>query len=143
MSGFPASGLCHARIQPGRPQIDVVVEFEPDSQQQATFQHATGHRRVADRAEQDRVVCTQLVENRIGQHLPGGVVSPRPEVVLGLLDAGQHRAEDLDGLADHLRADAVTGDNRQSHDALLCRKPGRSWPSAAATCRCRRLPCCL
>ena len=65
MSGFPASG-CHTRIQPGRPQIDVVVEFEPNPQQQAAFQHAAGHRRIADRAEQDRVVRTELVENRIG-----------------------------------------------------------------------------
>ena len=64
--GISGQRACHTRIQPGRPQIDVVVEFEANSQQQATFQHATGHRRVTDRAQQDRIVRTQLVENRIG-----------------------------------------------------------------------------
>ena len=44
-------------IQPGRTQVDVVVEREPDTQQQTAFQHTAGHRRVADGAEQDRVVA--------------------------------------------------------------------------------------
>jgi hypothetical protein len=35
----------------------VVVELEPDAQQQATFQHTAGHRRVADGTEQNRVVA--------------------------------------------------------------------------------------
>ena len=93
-----------------------MVEFEPDPQQQTAFQHAAGHRRVADRAEQYRVVCAQFVEHGIGQHFAAGVVPPRPQVVARLLHAGQHRVEHLDGLADNLRPDAVTGDDRQFHD---------------------------
>ncbi len=46
----------HPRVQPAGPQIDVMVEFEPDTKQQATFQHTAWHRRVTDRAEQNRVV---------------------------------------------------------------------------------------
>ena len=64
--GISGQRACHTRIQPGGPQVDVVVECEADSQQQATLQHAAGYRRVADRAQQDRIVRTQLVENRIG-----------------------------------------------------------------------------
>ena len=64
MSGLPASGLLDAGIQPAGPQVDVVVEREPDAQQQAAFEHTAGHRRVADGAEQDRVVAAQFVDAR-------------------------------------------------------------------------------
>ena len=43
--------------QPGRSQIDVVVEGEPEFQQQATLEDTRWHGRVADGAEQDRVVA--------------------------------------------------------------------------------------
>lgn len=76
---------------------------------------ATGHRRVTDRAEQDRVVSLQLGQHRVGQHVPGRMVLPGAEVVLGLLHAGQHSVEHLERLADDFRADAVAGDHRQLH----------------------------
>ena len=48
------------REQPGRTQVDVVVEREPQLEQQAALDDAAGQARVArvaaDRAEQDRVV---------------------------------------------------------------------------------------
>ena len=40
-------------------------------------------RALADRAEQDRVVAAQLLQHGVGQRLPGGVVAPGAEVVLG------------------------------------------------------------
>ena len=46
----------HTGIQPRRSQVDVMVEHEPDAKQQAALQHTAGHRRVTDRAEQDRIV---------------------------------------------------------------------------------------
>ena len=64
----------------------MVVEGEPQLQQQAALEHAAGHRRVADRAEQDRVVAAQLVEHRVGQRLAGRVPAPGAEVVLGGLE---------------------------------------------------------
>ena len=121
--GVSGERTAHPRIKPGWSQIDVMVELEPDPQQQTAFQHAAGHRRIADRAEQDRVVCAQFVEHGIGQHLAAGVVSPRSQVVARLLYAGHHGVEHFDGLADHLRTDAVTSDDRQFHDPTSSESP--------------------
>jgi hypothetical protein len=100
------------RIQPARPQIDVVVQREAQLQKQATFQHAAGHRRVADGAKQDGVVAAQLLDSGFGEQFAGRVIAPRTEVVCGLLDAGAYRVEHLERLPDHLGADAVTGNDR-------------------------------
>ncbi|SKX94427.1 Uncharacterised protein [Mycobacteroides abscessus subsp. abscessus] len=48
----------HPRETMRRPQIDVMVEREPHLEQQAAFEHSRGHRRIADGAEEDRVVLT-------------------------------------------------------------------------------------
>ena len=48
-----------------RPQVDVVVEGEAQLEQQPALQHAGGHARVTDRAEQDRVVLLELLELRV------------------------------------------------------------------------------
>ena len=95
--------------QPGRAQVDVLVEVEAQLQQQAALEHARRHGRVADRAEQDRVVPGQLVEHRVGQHLAGAEVAGGAQVVLGGLAAGQDGVEDLEALRHHLGADAVAG----------------------------------
>ncbi len=47
-------------IEPGGPQVDVVVQGEADFQQQTAFQQPAGHRRVADGAEQDGVIPAQF-----------------------------------------------------------------------------------
>jgi len=86
--GVARQWAAHPLVEPARAQVDVVVELETDLQQQATLQHPAGHRGVADRAEQDRVVAAQLVEHRRGQHLSGGVVAAGAEVVLGLVHPG-------------------------------------------------------
>ena len=70
-------------VEPNRPQVDVVVELEPQPQQQTTLEDAARHGGVAHRAEQDRVVPADLLEHRVGQRLAGGVPASRAEVVLG------------------------------------------------------------
>jgi len=92
-----------------------VVEFEAQSQEQAALEHAAGDARVADRAEQDRVVPLDLLEHRVGERLPRAVPAPRAEVVAGLLDAdpGGGGAEHLQRLGGHLGADAVAADDGQ------------------------------
>ena len=103
----------HARIEPDRPQVDVVVQFEPQPQQQPALQHAAGHARVADRAEQDRIMPAQFVEHGVGQNLAGGVPAPGPEVVTRLLDhdIGGRRAQHLKGLGHDFGAYPVAADH--------------------------------
>ena len=93
----------------------MVVELEAQAQQQAALEDAAGHRRVADRAEQDRVVLAQLGEHRLRQQLAGGVPARRAEVVLGGLHRGGDLVEHLERLADDLGTDAVAGHHRESH----------------------------
>ena len=108
-------GALDAGVEPGRAQVDVVVQGEAQRQQHPALEHAARHARVADRTEQDRVVAAQLLEHRVGQRLPGGVPAAGAEVVLGRGElraalAGD-RLEDLEALGDHLGADAVTADD--------------------------------
>ena len=102
--------------QPRRPQVHVVIQGEPHGQQQATLEHAAGHRWIADGAQQDCVVRLELVDHALGQGLPGLVVALGTHVVLGALDTRPHDIEDLQCLADDLGADAVTGDDGELHD---------------------------
>ena len=60
ISGRVRERAAHAGVEPGGAQVHVVVEFEAQAQQQAALEDSAGHRRVADRAEQDRVVLAQL-----------------------------------------------------------------------------------
>jgi hypothetical protein len=105
--------LSWAGIEPDRAQVDVVVQFEPQLEQQAALQHAAGHAGVADRAEQDRVVPPDLLEHRVRQRLPGAVPASRAEVVAGLVDAdpGGGGAQHLERLGGHLGADSVATDD--------------------------------
>jgi hypothetical protein len=96
-----------------------VVEREPESEEKAALEDAARHARVADRAEQDRVVSLDLLEHRVGKRLPGAVPAPCAEVVTGLVDAdpgagGAGRgAEHLECLGGHLGADAVAAHDGQ------------------------------
>ena len=72
----------HAGVEPGRAQVDVVVELEAQPQQQPALEDARRHARVADRAEQDRVVLAQLVEHRVRQQLAGALPARGTEVVV-------------------------------------------------------------
>ena len=79
-----------AREDPGRPQVDVVVELEAELEQQAALEDARRQVRVvglaADRSEQDGVVLADLAEHGVGQHLAGREVALGAEVVAGLLE---------------------------------------------------------
>ncbi len=117
--GLAGQRAAHARVEPGRAQVHVVVELEAQPQQQPALQDAAGHRRVADRAEQDRVVLAQLGEHRLGQQLAGGVPAGGTEVVGRGLGARDDLVEDLQRLVDDLRPDAVAGDDRKAHADVL------------------------
>ena len=93
----------------------MVVELEPDPQQQAAFQDPGRHRRVADGAEQDRVVVAQLAQHGVRQQLTGPVPAGGTEVVLGGLDAGHDAPQHLETLGNYLGTDAITGDDRELH----------------------------
>lgn len=104
----------HAREQLGGPQVDVVVEGEAELEQEAALQDTGRHGRVADRAQQDRVVRLELLEVGVGEGLTGGVVAPGAEVVLLRLQLHilrKHGGEHLEAFGHDLLADAVAGDD--------------------------------
>ena len=109
----------HARVEPGGPEVDVVVELEAQPQQQAPLEDARREpgvaRLPADRAEQDRVVVADLGEHGVGEHLAGGEVALGAEVVVGRLGAGHDLLQHLQRLVDDLRPDAVSRDDRKAH----------------------------
>src|SRR5579875_126431 len=115
----------HTGKQLDRAEVDVVVEFEAQAQEQTAFQHTARHARVADRAEEDRVMGAQFVKHGVRQGLPGCMPPPRAKVVLGPLDlqreSGGDRVEHFQSFGHHLRPDAVAGDDRQPdrHDRTL------------------------
>ena len=101
-----------------------MVELEPQPQQQTALEDAGRQVRVVglatDRAEQDRVVLPDLGEHGVGQHLTGGEVALRAEVVAGLLELHAGRGghlEDLERLGGHLRTDAVAADDGEAYGA--------------------------
>ena len=54
----------------------MVVQLETQPQQEPALQDPRRDARVADGAEQDRVVPAQLLEDAVGQDLTGRVVAP-------------------------------------------------------------------
>ena len=136
-----SSGLADARVELGRAQVDVVLQGEPDRQQHAALEDAARDARVADGAEQDRVVALQLVQDAVGQRLAGGVPAAGAEVVLGRGDLRAARRrdglEDLEPLGDDLGADPVAADDGEvegvGHRVLgvwACVQPRRSCGAA-------------
>ena len=121
---FDRQWALHPGVEPDRAQVDVLVESEAKPQQQSAFQHATRNARVANSAEQDRVVSTYLGQNRVRQRLAGGKPAAGPQVVLGGVDgeaadlvavarSGRgDRGKDLEPLGDHLGANAIAPDDR-------------------------------
>ena len=100
-----------------RSQVHVVVECEPQPQEQPTLDDPAGEARVtrvtADRPEQDDLVLRERHEVVVGEDLADCEKVPCPEGVGGDVDRGviRHcRSEDLDGLGHHLGPDPVAGD---------------------------------
>ena len=69
-----------ARVELDRPEVDVLLEVEPQPQQQALLQHAGRDAGIADGAEDDRVAAAQLGQGRVGQDLAGPEIAFAAEV---------------------------------------------------------------
>ena len=135
-----------------RPQVDVVVQFEPQLQQKTALDVGVLQPRIAghspDRAEQDRVVLrdrgevgirervTRLEETRGSEREPRSLES----------DAGTGRRgiQHLLRLGDDLRTDAVTRDDGKLHDTRHCSPSTRASVAASRDChaaaKTRELP---
>ena len=106
------------------PQVDVLVEVEPEAEQDSLFEDAGGDVGMADGAEQDGVAAAQPLDLGVGQDLPGLQVALAPQVegdglesdALDPGDGGEH----LEGLGRHLGADAIA-----RHDTELDQNPLR------------------
>ncbi len=114
----------------------MVVELEPDPQQQAALEDPGRHGRVADGAEQDRVVLAQFAEHRVRQQFAGAVPAGGPEVVFGGHHARHDAPQDLEAFGNHLWTDAITGDDRELHRRPLYRavRGGRPWRATWLVC---------
>jgi hypothetical protein len=129
VTGQRAAG---AGMQRRRTQVHMVVEREAQREQQPAFEHSAGYRRIADGAQQDRVVRAQFVNHAVGQSLTRRVIALRTKVVLGLLDAWQHDVEHLEGLGDDLGTDAVAGDDGEPQRGTHDRSTSSSVPAATS-----------
>ena len=133
-----ASGVGTPGEQPARPQVHVVVEGEPQLEQQAALEqparHVGGTGRRADRAEQDRVGLGELGQHRVGQHLTGALPAGRAQVVGGGGEGARAAdgIEHLEPFGDHLRPDPVAADDGEVD--------GRARPSALVTRASYRAP---
>jgi hypothetical protein len=70
----------HARQQLHGTEVDVLVELEPQIEQQPLLEDAGGHLRMADRPQEDRVLRAQQVEAPFGNDLAGLQVAIAPPV---------------------------------------------------------------
>ena len=121
----------HPLVQLHRAEVHVQVEVEAQAQQQAPFQHPGRDVGPADRPHQDGVVAGQLLFYGVGQHLAGGQIPVAAQVVVvgleGEAEPPGGRLHRLQGLGGHLRADSVSGDDRDPVAALShrgCSAPG-------------------
>jgi hypothetical protein len=99
-----------------------VVEGEAQLEQQPTLEDTARNARVSHSAQQDRVVSADLLKDRVGQGLAGGEPAAGSQVVLRGVDLEAldgfdgldrtDRGQNLEALGHHLRADAVTPDDR-------------------------------
>jgi len=107
----------HARHQPYRPQVDVLVEFAAEQQQRPPQRDVVGHRRrPAHRAVVDRVVAADPRLPVVGHHraVPGVVVAAGEVEMIELqVDAelAGRRLQHAHALGHHFLADPVAGDH--------------------------------
>ena len=115
----------HARISDHRAQVHVLVELEPDPEQQVALEDPGLHSRIADRAQQDRVARPELVELGVGQDVAGSQEPLGPQVELPGkdLEPVADRVEHLERLADDLGPGAVAADHAEPV------RPGHAMPS--------------
>ena len=84
--GFILQGRIHVRVEFHRPQVDVLIQFEPQAQQQSFFENARLHIRMPDRAQVDRVQFAEFRDHAVGQNLPGALVAFAAQVVIDPVD---------------------------------------------------------
>jgi hypothetical protein len=106
-----------------------VLQGEPDREEHPALEDAARDARVADGAEQDRIVPLQLLQDAGRQRLAGRAPAPGAEVVLGRRDlettGRRGRVEHLQALRDDLGTDSVAADHGEvegvGHRVLLGR----------------------
>ena len=102
-------------IDPGRSQVDVVIELEAKSEQEPALKGSGGHGRIAHCSQQDRVMSADRGKLSVGQDFASRVPALRAEVELCLVKAdivsGGDKIEHLERLGSDLGANAVTRDN--------------------------------
>ncbi len=103
------------REQADGAEVDVLVEVEPEAQQDPFLQDARGHPGMADGTQQDGVDVAQLADRPVGQDLAGPQITlaadvDRPERVVQALQSGDLR-QHFQALGDDFRPDPVTRHN--------------------------------
>src|SRR5439155_19773883 len=111
----PGQWAGHSGVELGRAQVHVVVEFEPQPQQQSALENAGRDRRITYGAEQDRVVLAEFFEHGVRQSLAGAVPQAGTQVELSLFDSGQDGVEYSHRLLGYLDPDPVAGNYRELH----------------------------
>ena len=103
----------HAREPDHRAEVHVLVELEPDPQQQVALEDPGRHARIAHRAQQDRVEAAHRLEVLVGQGLAGAQVAVGAQVEVDELDRDvvADGLEHLERFGDHLGAGAVAPDH--------------------------------
>ena len=110
-------------------QVDVVVQRKTQLKQQPALQHARWHGRIADRAEQDRVVLLDGFEILVGEGVTGCVPALSTEIVRRLFDSDvrtlQYSIECFEALGNNFGANSVAGNygkiNGACHEIRLAR----------------------
>ena len=104
----------HARQQFHGPQVDVLVELEPQVEEQSLLEDAGSDIGMADRSEKDRVFRAQQVEPALGDDLAGlqvAIAAPVERLhLVGEVFQLRDRGQDLHRLGGDLGAGAVSGD---------------------------------
>ena len=96
-------------------QVDVLLHFEAEAEQDAFFQNSGFHIRMADGAEQHNRELFQVTDGAVGQHFFGAQVPVAAEIEIGVIEFkskfGSGGVEDLDRLTRNFRACTVANDD--------------------------------
>src|SRR5690606_8758649 len=133
------------------PQVHVQVEVEAQAEQDRARVAVVRDARIAERAEEDRVVIGPEIlhllrrDGGAGAQVPLGAEVPLDELEREL-GVGGEEAKQLDGLAGDLRADAVPGNHGDAchggKDTGRPRRAARPRPHGS-TIRTPRAPCVM
>ena len=93
-----------------------MVQLKAQRQQQAALEHAGWHAlRVADGAEQDRVVRFQSVQVGVREQLAGSQVAAGAEIEIGRFHVVAHGVENFEALRHDFWSDAVAREHCNFH----------------------------